>query len=87
MIQIDFSLLQILRMNSLLQTPRKQLQSIGISPVNLHAFMKNLKSNISEVHKVQVDSLKDSNSYDKNDTKKKVNDLIRLHEAIQQKLK
>ena len=30
------------------QTPRKKLQSIGISPVNLHAFMKTLKSNISE---------------------------------------
>ena len=30
------------------QTPRKMLQSIGISPVSLHAFMKTLKSNISE---------------------------------------
>ena len=30
------------------QTPRKKLQSIGISPVSLHAFMKTLKSNISE---------------------------------------
>ena len=30
------------------QTPKKTLQSIGISPVSLHAFMKNLKSNISE---------------------------------------
>ena len=28
------------------QTPRKKLQSIGISPVSLHAFMKTLKSNI-----------------------------------------
>ena len=42
------------------QTPRKKLQSIGISPVSLHAFMKTLKSNISEVYKVQVDCLKDS---------------------------
>ena len=30
------------------QTPRKKLQSIGISPVSLHAFMKTLKNNISE---------------------------------------
>ena len=30
------------------QTPRKKLQSIGISPVSLHAFMKTLKSNISD---------------------------------------
>ena len=30
------------------QTSRKKLQSIGISPVSLHAFMKTLKSNISE---------------------------------------
>ena len=30
------------------QTPRKKLQSISISPVSLHAFMKTLKSNISE---------------------------------------
>ena len=30
------------------QTPRKKLQSIGISAVSLHAFMKTLKSNIIE---------------------------------------
>ena len=30
------------------QTPRRKLQSIGVSPVSLHAFMKNLKSDISE---------------------------------------
>ena len=53
------------------QTLRKKLQSIGISPVSLHTFMKTLKSNISEAHKVQVDCLKDSESdfYDKNDMK------------------
>ena len=28
------------------QIPRKKLQSVGISPVSLHAFMKILKSNI-----------------------------------------
>ena len=71
------------------QTPRKKLQSIGISPVSLHAFMKTLKSNISEAYKVQVDCLKDSesDSYNKNDLKEKVNDLVRLHKAIQEKLK
>ena len=58
------------------QTPRKKLQSIGISPVSLHAFMKTLKNNISEAYKVQVDCLKDSesHSYDKIDMKEKVND-------------
>ena len=30
------------------QTPRKKLQSIGISPASLLAFMKTFKSNISE---------------------------------------
>ena len=30
------------------QTPRKKLQPICISLVSLHAFMKTLKSNISE---------------------------------------
>ena len=56
------------------QTPRKKLHSIDISPISLHAFMKTLKSNISEAYKVQVDCLKDleSDSYDKNDMKEKV---------------
>ena len=51
--------------------------------------MKTLKSNISEAYKVQVDCLKDSesDSYDKNDMKEKVNDLVRLHKAMQEKLK
>ena len=70
------------------QTPKKKLQSIGISPVSLHAFMKTLKSNISEAYKVQVDCLKDSesDSYDKNDMKEKVNDLVRLDEAMQEEV-
>ena len=42
------------------QTPRKNLQSIGISLVSLHAFMKTLKSDNSEAYKIQVDFLKDS---------------------------
>ena len=51
--------------------------------------MKTLKSNISQAYKVQVDCLKDSgsDSYDKNDVKEKVNDLVKLLEAMQKKLK
>ena len=51
--------------------------------------MKTLKSDISEAYKVQIDCLKDSDpdSYDKTDMKEKVNDLIRLHESMQEKLK
>ena len=51
--------------------------------------MKTLKSNISEAYKVQVDCLKDSesDSYDKDDMKAKMNDLVRLHMAMQEKFK
>ena len=51
--------------------------------------MKSLRSDISEAYKVQVDCVKDSesDSYDENDMKEKVNDLVRLHEAMQEKLK
>ena len=51
--------------------------------------MKTLKSDISETYKVQVGCLKDSeyDSYDKNFMKERVNDLVRLHETIQEKLK
>ena len=50
-------------------TPSKKLQLIGISPFSLHAFMKTLKSDISEAQKVQVDCLNnsESDSYDEND--------------------
>ena len=68
------------------QTPRKKLQSIGISLVSLHASMRILRSNSSEAYKVQVDCLK-SDSYDKNDVQEKVNDLVRLHETLQEQLK
>ena len=49
--------------------------------------MKTLKSNISVAYKVQVDCLNNSqsDSYDKNDMQKKVNVLVRLHEAMQKK--
>ena len=49
--------------------------------------MNSLKSNISEARKVQVDCLKESDSCDKNEMKEKVNDVLRLHEAMQEKLK
>ena len=51
--------------------------------------MKTLKRSISDAYKVQVDCLKDSesDSYDKNDMKEKMNDLFRLHEAMQEKMK
>ena len=71
-------------MNSLIQTPRKKLQLIGVSPVSLQTFMETLKSDILEAYKVQVDCLQDSvsDSDDKNDMKEKVNDLIWLHKAM-----
>ena len=51
--------------------------------------METLKSNISEAYRVHVHCLKDSKSdyYDKNDMKERVNDLVRLHEAMQEELK
>ena len=51
--------------------------------------MKTLNINISEAYKVQVDYLKDSesDSYDKNDMKEKMNNLVTLHKAMPEKLK
>ena len=51
--------------------------------------MKTLKSDVSEACRVQVGCLKDSesDSYDKNDMKEKVNDLVRLRKAMKEKLK
>ena len=68
------------------QTPRKKLQSIGISPVSLHAFMKTLKSDISEAYKVQVDCLKIQSLILMIKMMRK-NDLVRLHKEKQEKLK
>ena len=67
----------------------KNFQSIGISPVSLHAFKKTLKNNISQAQKVQVDGLNNSESgfCDKNDMQEKVNVLVKLQEAMQEKLK
>ena len=51
--------------------------------------MKTLNGKNSEAYKVQVDCLKDSqsDSYDNNDIEERVNDLLRLHEELQKKLK
>ena len=51
--------------------------------------MKTLKSDISEAQKVQVDGLNNSESYsyDTNNMQEKVNVLIRLQEAMKEKLK
>ena len=47
--------------------------------------MKTLISNISEAYKVQGNNLKDSesDSFDKNDMKEKLNDLVRFHKEMQ----
>ena len=57
--------------------------------MKLDKVMNTIKSNISEAHKVQVDCWEDSesDSYDKYDMKQKANKLVRLHEAMQEKLK
>ena len=49
--------------------------------------MNNLKSDISEAYKVQVDCLEDSgsDSYVKIDIKEKMNELVRLREAMKEK--
>ena len=57
--------------------------------MKLDKVMNTIKNNISEVYKVQVDCLENSESdfYDKINTKKKANELVRLHEAMQEKFK
>ena len=52
---------------------------MSMSPPSLHSFMKNLKSDISNAYKEQADCSKDSesDSYDKNEIKEKVNVLAR----------
>ena len=66
-----------------------QHSRIANAKMKLDKVMNTIQSNISEAYKVQVDCWEDSesDSYDKNDMKEKVNDLVRLHEAMQEKLK
>ena len=67
----------------------------GKAPINWHftcqltRIYEKLQSYISEANKVQVDCLKDSrsDSYDKNNIKEKLNDLVRLHKAMHEKIK
>ena len=68
------------------QTPRKKLQSFGISPVSLHAFMKTLRYFGSMQSTSWLFENSESDSYGKN-MKEKVNDSVRLHKAMQEKLK
>ena len=51
--------------------------------MKLDKIMNTIKSNISEAYKVQLHCWEDSesDSYDKNDMKEKVNELVRLHEG------
>ena len=57
--------------------------------MKLDKVMNTIKSNISEAYKVQVDCWEDSgsDSCDKNDMKEKTNELVRLHETMEEKLK
>ena len=63
------------------------------APINWHftcqltSNYENFKEEYSQAYTVQVDSLKDSGSdfYGKNDMKKKVNNLVRLRKAMQEK--
>ena len=90
MIKINFNLLQILTLSSLNVKHRGKIYNRLACHLSAYTHLwKTLKSNISEAYKVQVDCLKDSesDSYDKNDMKEKVNGLVRLHEAMQEKLK
>ena len=71
------------------QTPRKK------APINSHftcqctRFYEHYKERYFRGIQSQVDCLEDleSDSYDKNDMKEKANNLVRLHEAMQEKLK
>ena len=86
MIKINFNLLQSLTMNSL--NVKHQEKSSNQLVFQLSAYT-HLESDISKAYKVQVDCLKESESnfYGKNDMKEKVNDLVRLHKAMQEQLK
>ena len=80
MIKINFNLLQILTMNSLNVKHQGKSSNQLAFHMSAYTHLWNLKSNISEVYKIQVDCLKDSelDIYDKSDIKEKINDLVRL---------
>ena len=57
--------------------------------MKLDKVINTINSDISEAYKVQVECLEDSesDSFEKNDMKKKANELVRLREAMQETLK
>ena len=57
--------------------------------MKLDKVINTINSDISEAYKVQVECLQDSksDSFEKNDMKKKANELVRLREAMQETLK
>ena len=57
--------------------------------MKLDKVINTINSDISEVYKVQVECLQDSksDSFEKNDMKKKANELVRLREAMRETLK
>ena len=61
-----------------------QHSQITNAKMKLDKVINTLKSNIPEAYKVEVDCLEDleSDSYDKNNTKEKANELVRLHKAM-----
>ena len=94
MIKIKSNLSQILTMNSL----NVKHQGKNCNQLVLHALMKTCQlTHIYEDFKkryfrsIQSTSWlfvnSESASYDKNDMKEKVNDLVRFHKAMQEKLK
>ena len=71
------------------QTPRKKLQSFGRLTCQLTGTYENFKEwyfrSIQSTGWLFENS--ESDSYNKNDVKEKVNDLVRLHKEKQEKLK
>ena len=57
--------------------------------MKLDKVINTINSDISEAYKVQVECLQDSksDSFEKNDMKKKANELVRLREAMRETLK
>ena len=66
-----------------------QHSRITNAKMKLNKVMNTIKSNIPEAYKVQANCWEDSESdfYDKNDMEEKTNELVRLHEAMQEELK
>ena len=88
MIKVKFNLLQILALNSLNVTKEN-------APINWHfvCHFTWIYENFKEKYFKSIQSTSwllenlESDSYDKNDMKQKVNDLVRLYKAMQEKWK